>query len=234
MGNLYVVATPIGNLEDISLRAARILNEVDFVATEDTRKTGLLISLIMQKFPFLDLRKKNLISYYEERENQRIPMLIDLMEKGSSIALVSDAGTPAISDPGFRLIREAINRGIKVISIPGPCSVIEALTSSGFPTDKFTFIGFLPEKRGNRIKLLANLKKSDQFLKSTYILFVSPFKLLKTFEDIIETLGSVDVVVARELTKVHEEIIRGKIAEVKKHFLKIKPKGEIVLLLRLG
>src|SRR5476651_1106952 len=157
MANLYIVATPIGNLQDISLRAIDVLSLVDFILCEDTRKTAILLKSIAKKFPEFKNQAK-LVSYYEENEAKRIPEVIDLLKKDFNFALVSDAGTPTISDPGFKLVREAVKEQIKIAAIPGPSSVITALIISGLPTDKFMFIGFLPKKPGHRKDLLTNIK----------------------------------------------------------------------------
>ncbi len=229
MGNLYIVATPIGNLQDITLRAIETLKNVDFVISEDTRKTGNLINILIGK----ENLKANYISYFEHNEDSKIPQVISLLTSGKNIALVSDAGTPTISDPGFKLIRECVKRQIKVISIPGATSLISALVSSGLPTDKFTFLGFLPEKKGNRIKLLSNLKNSLKIINSTVIIFVSPYKIIKTLEDINLTFGDINVVIARELTKIYEDVINDKVLNHLRFLKKSKIKGEIVLLFNL-
>ncbi len=230
MGNLYVVSTPIGNLEDISYRAVKILSQVEYIACEDTRHTGALISRIVQ---IESESKPRLISYYEQNELQRIPEIINLLKNDQSIALVSDAGTPAISDPGFKLIRECIREKIKVISIPGASSVITALTSSGLPTDKFTFTGYPPRKPGHRKTFFENIKKSQEILKTTVILFEAPHKMLKTLSEMQEVFGDIEIVIGRELTKMHEEVRREKISSSLLHFKKKSPKGEFVLLFNL-
>ncbi len=231
MGILYIVSTPIGNLEDISYRAVKILSQVDFIACEDTRHTGSLLSRIAQ---VENSTKPRLISYYEQNELQRIPEIIQVLKNDKNIALVSDAGTPAISDPGFKLIRECVREKIKVISIPGASSVITALTSSGLPTDKFTFAGYPPRKPGHRKTFFENILKSQEFLKTTVILFEAPHKMLKTLTEMQEIFGDIEVVLARELTKMHEEVRREKISASLLHFKKKAPKGEFVILLNLS
>ena len=223
-GTLYVVATPIGNLQDVTLRAIKILSSVDAIACEDTRKTGMLISRILP----VDINKPRLISYYEQNELQRIPEIINALKNGLNIALVSDAGTPTISDPGYKLVRECIREGIKVESIPGPSSVISSLASSGLPTDKFLFVGYPPKKPGHRKTLFENLTKLP--IKTTIILFEGPHHLIRTLSKMKEVFGDIDIVICRELTKIHEEIRREKISDSIAHFTKVAPKGEFVIL----
>ncbi len=221
MGTLYVVATPIGNLQDITIRAIEILQSVDGIACEDTRKTGNLLKT-------LQINKPDLISYYEQNELQRIPEIITALKNGLNIALVSDAGTPTISDPGFKLVRLCIQEGIRVESIPGPSSVISALVSSGLPTDKFLFIGYPPKKEGHRKKLFTDLFALS--IKTTIILFEAPHRLVKTLGELQEVFGDIEVVIAKELTKIHEEIRRETISSSLLHFEKTNPKGEFVIL----
>ena len=227
MGNLYIVATPIGNLQDITLRAIKVLQSVDVIACEDTRKTGILLS---QALP-IESPKPRLVSYYEQNELQRIPEVIGALKDGLNIALVSDAGTPAISDPGFKLIRECIKEGIKVESIPGASSVITALTLSGLPTDKFLFIGYPPKKPGHRKTLFENLIKLP--IKTTIILFEGPHHIIRTLEGMKEIFGDIDIVICRELTKIYEETRREKISKSLEHFTKTNPKGEFIILFHL-
>lgn len=235
MGTLYIVATPIGNLQDITLRAVEILHTVPVIACEDTRKTGFLLQKIKNEtnVPVEQLKNPRLISYYEENELQRIPEIIAALKDGLDIALVSDAGTPTISDPGFKLVRECAKEGIKVESIPGASSVITALTVSGLPTDKFTFLGYLPKKPGHRQTLLENIKKSSELIKQTIIFFESPFRIRKTLEELVTIFGDIDIVLARELTKMHEEVRREKISQALQHYEKANPKGEFVILFHL-
>ena len=231
-GALSIVATPIGNLEDITLRAMRVLKSVDAIACEDTRKTGMLMKHLslsdanMQE----DYVKTRLISYYEQNEAQRIPEIINALKNGLNIALVSDAGTPTISDPGFKLVRECIREGIKVESIPGPSSVISSLVSSGLPTDKFLFVGYPPKKPGHRRKFFESITLALHSVKVTVILFEGPHHILRTLEEMKEVFGDIDAVICRELTKVYEEIRREKISESIDHFSKTNPKGEFVIL----
>jgi 16S rRNA (cytidine1402-2'-O)-methyltransferase len=228
MGTLYIVSTPIGNLQDITLRAIDIIKETEYIACEDTRKTGFLIKSLSEKFG--SFGDKYLFSVYEENETHRIPEVLNVLESEKNVVLVSDAGTPLISDPGFKLVRECIAKGVRVESIPGPSSVISALVVSGLPSDKFTFIGFLPKKPGHRLTLLKNLNKSLELIKSTVILFESPFRVVKTLGELEKVFGDREVVVVRELTKIHEEVRRGKTSELKAHFERINPKGEIIIL----
>jgi 16S rRNA (cytidine1402-2'-O)-methyltransferase len=219
---LYLVSTPIGNLKDITQRALEILSMVEIVACEDTRKTGLLL----QKFNIQN--KPQLLSYYEENEQKRIPEIVRYLKEGKNIALVSNAGTPTISDPGYKLVRECINQNITIESIPGPSAILTALTSSGLPTDKFLFLGFLPKKEGKRLKLL----KDYSLLPTPYtlIFFESPFRLLKTLKELKETFGDIEIVICRELTKVFEEIRREKISTSINRFIEVRPKGEFTIL----
>lgn len=235
MGTLYIVATPIGNLQDISQRAIETLRNVDLIACEDTRKTGILLHHISIYHTISEekIKKPRLISYYEENELQRIPEITNALKNGLDIALISDAGTPTISDPGFKLVRECIANNIKVESIPGPSSVISSLVSSGLPTDKFIFLGFLPKKPGHRKKLLDNLSIVLSKIKQTAIIFESPYRLVKTLEELKEIFGDINVVIARELTKIHEEVRREKISQSLTHFKNVTPKGEIVILFNL-
>lgn len=223
-GNLYIVATPIGNLKDITLRAIETLSNVEYIACEDTRKTGMLLKSIGVK------RRAMLISYYEQTEDARIPNIINLLLNSKDVALVSDSGTPAISDPGFRLIRECLKNEIKVISIPGPSATISALVSSGLPTDKFIFLGFLPKKEGNRLKLLKNTKEGNEKIEATIIIYEAPHRILKVLESIKEVYGNIEIVLARELTKIHEEVKSGLIENFIDIYKKQNPKGEFVVL----
>ncbi len=223
-GNLYVVGTPIGNLKDITLRAIETLSNVEYIACEDTRKTGVLLKAIGVE------RRAMLISYYEQTEDARIPNIINLLLNGKDVALVSDSGTPAISDPGYRLIRECLRNGIKVVSIPGPSATISALVSSGLPTDKFIFLGFLPKKEGNRLKLLKNTKEGNEKIESTIIIYEAPHRILKVLESIKEVYGNIEIVLARELTKVHEEVRSDHVENFIEKYKKQEPRGEFVVL----
>ncbi len=228
MGNLYIVSTPIGNLQDITLRAIEVLKKTVYIACEDTRKSGFLLKTLSSEFG--SSGDKFLFSLYEENEVKRIDEVLNLLKNDQDVALISDAGTPLISDPGFKLVRECVANGIKVESIPGPSSVISALVVSGLPTDKFTFVGFLPKKPGHRKQFLENLKSSHQLIKSTVIFFESPFRLVKTLEELFEVFGDLDLVVARELTKIHEEVKRDKVSELIKFYKRKPVKGEVVVL----
>lgn len=235
MGTLYLVSTPIGNLEDITIRALKTLFSVSIIACEDTRRTGILLKELQVRFTSIiqtiEVCEHRLMSYYDDVEQAKLPELIGLLEQGKDIALISDAGTPLINDPGFILVREAIKRKIRVVSIPGPTAVISALTVSGLPPDKFLYLGYAPEKTSHRIKLFNDLLQMNRFLGSTYIFYCAPHKLEQTLVDMKEVFGDREIVVARELTKVHEEVLRGTISEVQSTFK--SPIGEIVLLFTL-
>ncbi len=237
MGTLYIVATPIGNLQDITLRALKMLREVDIIACEDTRRTGTLLKSIQEIIPTRgDEQEKSqksprLLSYYEEIETHRIPEIISLLLNDLDVALVSDAGTPAISDPGFKLIRECISQKIPVVAIPGPSAVLTSLVISGLPTDKFNFYGYPPKKPGHRITFFEKIKETQKHLSATIIFFEAPHKLIRTLEDLQKVFDDVDIVLCRELTKVYEEVRREKISESLAHFQKTTPKGEFVILL---
>jgi 16S rRNA (cytidine1402-2'-O)-methyltransferase len=235
MGTLYLVPTPIGNLADITLRSLRILFDVDVIACEDTRRTGLLLEKLLTEFSPNpeDKIKPKLLSYYDQVEMQRIPDIISLLKLGKNIALVSDAGTPAISDPGFKLVRECIKENLKVESLPGASSVLTALTVSGLPTDKFLFVGYPPHKPGHRLDFFKNIQTNLESINSTVIFFEAPHKLLTTLSDLQSVVGDIDIVICRELTKMYEEVRREKISESLIHFKKTSPKGEFVILFHL-
>jgi 16S rRNA (cytidine1402-2'-O)-methyltransferase len=234
MGTLFLIATPIGNLQDITLRAIKTLFEVDVIACEDTRRAGLLLETMIS--PYTALRgqpphhKPKFISYYDQNELRRIPEIIAMLQRGMKVALISDAGTPAISDPGFKLVRECIVHKLKIEAIPGASSVPTAVIVSGLPTDKFFFAGYPPHKQGHRIKFFQKLKQSQEAVKSTMVLFEAPHKLLRTLEDMKSVLGDVQIVLARELTKIHEETRRESISEALEHFQKNPPRGEFIIL----
>ncbi len=213
---LYVVSTPIGNLEDISFRALYILKNVDLIATEDTRVASVLLN-------HYGIRKK-LISYYSQVENQKIDYVINFLKEGNSVALISDAGTPCISDPGSILVNRCIEEGINVFSIPGASSLIHALVMTGLKEEKFYFQGFLPQKKG-REKTFLELKN----IKSNIIIFESKFRIKKTLNEILKNFGNKEVVIGRELTKKFEEIIRGRIRDININTL--KEKGEFVIII---
>ena len=216
-GVLYIVSTPIGNMEDITLRALRILREVDLIAAEDTRRTGLLLKHFEIQTP--------LTSYFEGNELKKREYILSKLKEDKNIALVSDAGTPGISDPGFRLIQLAIENQIPIIPIPGPSAVITALSVSGLPTDSFLFKGFLPHKSKKRRDLLKELEE----VRETLIFYESPHRFSETLEDILEILGDREIVLTRELTKVYEEILRGKVSQIQNMIGERKLKGEITL-----
>ena len=219
-GTLFVVPTPIGNLEDITLRAIRILQEVDTIICEDTRQTIKLLTHLKISKP--------LISFYTQNQLRRIPQIISMLEAGKNIALVSDCGTPAISDPGYYLIKEVINKGIKVIPLPGACALITALVGSGLTTDSFIFLGFLKKKTGKMKKELEEAKS----IQKTIIFYESPHRILKTLETCKEVFGEqTKIVLARELTKKFEEFIRGTIKEVLEQMLNREILGEFIILL---
>ena len=216
-GKLYLVATPIGNLEDITLRALKVLKEVDLIAAEDTRHTlGLLNHFEISK---------PLISYYKETEKSKSPILLEKLLNGTNIALVSDAGTPGISDPGEEIVKEAIKENIEIIPIPGACAFVNALIASGMNTKEFSFIGFLSSNKKEKKEKLGELKYDTK----TLIFYESPHRLENTLKIMQEILGNRKIVLARELTKVHEEFIRGTLSTVIEQIVDIK--GEFVILL---
>jgi 16S rRNA (cytidine1402-2'-O)-methyltransferase len=216
-GRLYIIATPIGNLEDITLRALRILAEVDLVAAEDTRNTGRLLSHFTIKKP--------LTSYFEHNEQHKTPQLLDLLAQGKSIALVTDGGTPCISDPGYRLVAGAIERDIPVEALPGACAAVSALSISGLPVHRFAFEGFLPPKAGRRKKTLTALAMDER----TLIFYESPHRITAALADMLDVLGDRRAVLVREQTKLHEEIIRARLAEMQAALQGRTLKGEITL-----
>lgn len=226
MGTLYIIATPIGNLKDITLRAFETLKDVDGVICEDTRRTGLLLNRYQIKKPLLVLNDYN--------EAKNLPFLLEKLQSGQNLALVSDAGTPLVSDPGYKLVRSCLELNIPVDSLPGPSSVLAALTLSGLPPDKFTFLGYLPEKPGKRISMLQKLPTIHSELPTTFITYVAPHKLIKTLEDMIQVFGDIVVVLAHELTKVHQSVEKEKLENWLEKFKKYPPKGEYVLLFNLS
>ncbi len=217
-GTLYLVGTPIGNLEDVTLRALRILREVPVIAAEDTRHTRTLLA-------HYDIHKP-LISYFEQVEQKRLGTLLERLREGD-VALVSDAGMPGISDPGYALVRAAIAAGIPVVPIPGPSAPIAALAASGLPTDQFVYLGFLPRRSSDRRKLLGEVTAEPR----TLIAFETPHRLLAVLDDVEAVLGDRPVVVARELTKLHEEFLRGTANRVRQQILGAPIRGEITLLI---
>ncbi len=201
-GTLYIVATPIGNLEDITFRAVRILKQVQVIAAEDTRHTGKLLSHYMIK--------NSLVSCHEHNEEGRIPELVLRLKQGDDIALVSDAGTPSVSDPGYRLIKACAEQGIRVIPIPGPSAAVAGLSVSGLATDSFLFLGFLPRKSGKRRNLLESLKNE----RATLVLYESPRRILALLAEIVDAMGDRPGMLAREITKIHEEYLRGNLSDI--------------------
>ncbi len=217
-GTLYIVATPIGNLEDITFRALRILKDVAAIACEDTRQTVKLLN----RFEF----KKELISYFQPQEARKIPLILDILKKGKDVALVSDAGTPGISDPGFRLVREALREGIKVVPVPGPTAAAAALCASGLPTHRYLFAGFPPPKKEALRKVLRELKDET----ATSIFYLPARKAQEFMSALLDIWGERDVVIARELTKIHEEFIRGTTSELIDSIKSRILKGEMTVL----
>ncbi|MBQ9560231.1 MAG: 16S rRNA (cytidine(1402)-2'-O)-methyltransferase [Bacteroidaceae bacterium] len=219
MGILYVVPTPVGNLEDITARALRILREADLILAEDTRTSGNLLR-------HFDIRNA-MQSFHKFNEHQVVSNFVSRLLGGETVALVSDAGTPGISDPGYLLVREAVRAGVEVITLPGPTAFVPALVSSGLPCDKFCFEGFLPQKKG-RMTRLQELRDEQR----TLVFYESPHRVVKTLEQFAEVFGPDRAVsVCREISKVHEESVRGTVAEVLAHFREEEPRGEFVIVL---
>ena len=217
-GTLYVVSTPIGNLEDITLRAVKVLSGVDLIAAEDTRTTKVLLNRYNIAKPML--------SYFSHNERRRAPEILERLKAGASVALVSDAGTPGISDPAYVLITQALEQEIPVVPIPGASALLAALVVSGLPTDRFVFEGFLPLKKGRKTKL-QELKLEQR----TIVLYESPHRVLKTLGELLESLGERDVVVAREMTKKFEEVMRGSLSGVLADMSKRQARGEYVIVI---
>ena len=219
MGKLYVVPTPVGNLEDMTFRAIRILKEADLILAEDTRTSGILL----KHFEI----KNAMQSHHKFNEHKTVEGIIDRLKAGETIALISDAGTPGISDPGFLVVRECVRYGIEVQCLPGATAFVPALVASGLPNDRFCFEGFLPQKKGRmtRLNVLAEEER-------TMIFYESPYRLVKTLTQFIEVFGAErQVSVCREISKIHEESVRGTLQEVVAHFNAIEPRGEIVIIL---
>lgn len=218
MGILYIVPTPVGNMEDMTFRAVRILKEADLVLAEDTRTSGILL----KHFEI----KNHLMSHHKFNEHGTSAGIVERLKAGETIALISDAGTPGISDPGFYLVREAVKEGVEVQCLPGATAFVPALVASGLPCDRFTFEGFLPQKKGKQTKV-----KSLADEERTMIFYESPFRLVKTLQLFAEVFGEDrQVSVCREISKVHEESVRGSLAEVIGHFTETAPRGEIVII----
>jgi len=218
-GTLYIVATPIGNLEDLTLRALRVLREVDLIAAEDTRHSRKLLTYFGISKP--------LTSYFDHNKNMKGARILAKLSEGLSVALISDAGTPCISDPGYRLVRDAVASGIKVVPVPGPCAAVAALSVSGLPADSFAFEGFLPSRPGKRRERLAKLKGEARVL----VFHEAPTRLAASLADVLEIFGDREMVLARELTKVYEEFLRGRVSEVIGMIEGRAVKGEFVLMI---
>jgi len=219
-GKLFIVATPIGNLKDITFRAIETLKEVDLIACEDTRHTRKLLSHYGIPTP--------VTSYFEHNKVRKGEYLVRLLKEGKEIAIVSDSGTPGISDPGFKIINLAIENGVPITIIPGPCAFVSALVLSGMPTDSLVFQGFLSQKKAKRRRQLEALKDE----KRTIVLYESPHRFLKALGDILDILGDRDIAIGRELTKVFEETLRMKVSKAIQHFTAHAPRGEFVLMIR--
>lgn len=217
MATLYIVPTPVGNMEDMTLRAIRVLKEVDLVLAEDTRTSGILLK-------HFDI-KNQLMSHHKFNEHGTSAAVIDRLLSGQNVALISDAGTPGISDPGFFLVREAVRAGVEVVTLPGATALIPALVSSGLPCDRFTFEGFLPQKKGRQSRIEA-LREETR----TMVFYESPYRVLKTLQQLAEVFG-VDrqASACREISKIHEESVRGSLQELIEHFTATEPRGEFVL-----
>ncbi len=218
MSTLYIVSTPIGNLDDITLRAIKILKESDLILAEDTRTSGKLISHIEVNTP--------LRSYHDFNKEKVTPSLIEDLKSGTTMALITDAGTPGIADPAFYLVREAVKHDINIVPIPGAAAFISALVASGLPTDRFVFENFLISKSSKRKTLFTQMLTESR----TVIFYESPHRILKVLKEMNEVLGNVQIVIARELTKMHEEFLRGTAAQLLEHYKERKPKGEMVVL----
>ena len=219
MGKLYVVPTPVGNLEDMTFRAIRILKEADLILAEDTRTSGILL----KHFEI----KNAMMSHHKFNEHKTVDGIVNRIKAGETVALISDAGTPAISDPGFLVVRECVRHGIEVQCLPGATAFVPALVASGLPNDRFCFEGFLPQKKGRMTRLNSLAEE-----KRTMIFYESPYRLLKTLGQFAEVFGSDrQVAVCREISKIHEECVRGTLTEVMEHFTMNEPKGEIVVIL---
>lgn len=219
LGRLHIIATPIGNLEDLTFRALRILNEVSAIACEDTRQTMKLLN----RYGI----KKKLVSYYHPRESQKIPLITKMLKEGKDVALVTDSGTPGLSDPGYPLIREAIRQGITVSPVPGASALTAAISASGLPSHRFLFLGFSPQKKQATKKMLQSLKEEE----ATLVFYIPTRKLLSFLDVCQQILGDRQIVIAREITKIHEEFLRGKIEELRKKLEGKIIKGEATVLI---
>ena len=219
MGTLYIVATPIGNLDDISLRAKAVLSRVGTVLAEDTRQTRVLLEHIAVSPP-------QVISYHDFNKEKVTPRLIESLKAGADMAVVCDAGTPGIADEAFFLVRAAIKENITVVPVPGACAIITALVASGLPTDRFVFENFLPIKSGRRMAFIESLKNE----RRTVVFYESPYRIVKVLAEMDVVLGPVSMAIGREITKLHEEFLRGTPKALHDHFVKNKPRGEFVVL----
>lgn len=217
-GTLYIVSTPIGNLKDITFRAIEVLSNVDLIAAEDTRHTRILLQHYNIRTPAT--------SYFDFNKEKKIPSLIKRLQEGARLALVSDAGTPGISDPAFRLVRTCIENGLRIETIPGATAFVPALVLSGLPTDRFVFEGFLPVKKGRKTRL-ETLRNEPR----TMVMYESPYRVVRTLRDLEATLGDRQIVVVRELTKKFEEVVRGSLTEINSDIEQLKLKGEFVLVI---
>jgi 16S rRNA (cytidine1402-2'-O)-methyltransferase len=218
-GTLWLVATPIGNLGDLSVRAREVLGQVDLVACEDTRRTGRLLAGIKVKVP--------LVSYFEGNERDRVDRLLARLADGDDIALVSDGGTPVISDPGYALVRACLDAGMDVHVVPGPSAVVAALVVSGLPAERFVFEGFLPKKPGERLRRLESLRHEPR----TIVVFESPLRVQTLLRDVLVTIGDREIALVRELTKLHEEVLRGRVSHVLSRLGESALKGEVVVVI---
>lgn len=232
MAELYLIATPIGNRGDITIRALKKIFELEVLACEDTRNTKKLLNFYQKEYESWlgESKMPRLVSYFEHNEELRARELTELILNGTSVGLVSNAGTPGISDPGYNLVKLCLEKGIKVICLPGANAAISALSISGLSSDKFTFLGFLPRKHGKQTKIWEDIKKSE--LGQTIVFYESPFRLIKVLANIAETFGDIEIVVARELTKIFEEVKTQKISEWQTEYEKKKVKGELVVMFR--
>ncbi|MBI2845947.1 MAG: 16S rRNA (cytidine(1402)-2'-O)-methyltransferase [Chloroflexi bacterium] len=218
MGTLYLVATPIGNLEDITLRALRILKQVALIAAEDTRRTKILLDHYQIKTP--------MTSYFEHNKLTKLPRIMQALQEGD-VALVSEAGMPGISDPGYELVKAALDAGYAVVPLPGPSAVTAALAASGLPTDSFLFLGFLPRKKGERRQVLQSVVAESH----TLVAFEAPHRIVESLGDIVDILGDRKIALAREVTKIHEEIQRGTVSKILAYFQRTEPRGEFTIIL---
>ena len=222
-GRLFLVGTPIGNLSDMSPRALRTLESVDVVAAEDTRRTGRLLA-------HFGTRARRLVSFFEGNERERSKELLDVLAGGGDVAVVTDAGMPGISDPGYRIVSECVPRGIEVVAVPGPSAALAALVLSGLPTDRFVFEGFLPRRKGDRARRLEELATDPR----TIVMFESPRRVASLLREVHASLGDRRVAVARELTKLHEPVLRGRVSEILQSIADAELKGEVALVLEGG